>query len=261
MGGIEVLVPERMRYTDVTQGLEINLRPGHQLLNGEQAEHFVRFRQDLHGDIGRVQRQQMALQALRQRLSTPAVLPRLPKIIEVMRSHIDTNLTVEEMMAIATYGLKLDAEQVNLVMLPGRASEPWEFAASYWLMDQAERDRLLARHFDQAPLIAHSRALSGEIADVSPRRLLIAIQNATEDPRLAEDLVAHLQDQGFTNTYLSNQWPQILETTEIVVQRGDREAAERLQNAMGLGRIDASSTGDLESDLTIRVGRDWQADF
>jgi hypothetical protein len=35
------------------------------------------------------------------------------------------------------------------------------------------------------------------------------------------------------------------------------EAAATLKRVLGFGKVEASSTGDIESDLTIRVGEDW----
>lgn len=44
-GGVWIDVPVYMHYEDPAQGLYIHLEPGYQLLNGKQAEGFVRFRQ------------------------------------------------------------------------------------------------------------------------------------------------------------------------------------------------------------------------
>lgn len=44
-GGVYIDVPIYMHYEDPVQNLYIHLEPGYQLLNGEQAEGFVRFRQ------------------------------------------------------------------------------------------------------------------------------------------------------------------------------------------------------------------------
>ncbi|MBP7176779.1 MAG: LCP family protein [Thermoclostridium sp.] len=44
-GGVELEVPLRMKYEDPEQDLYIDLQPGFQHLNAEQAEGFVRFRQ------------------------------------------------------------------------------------------------------------------------------------------------------------------------------------------------------------------------
>jgi LCP family protein required for cell wall assembly len=44
-GGVDLEVPIRMKYDDPVQDLHIDLQPGMQHLNAEQAEGFVRFRQ------------------------------------------------------------------------------------------------------------------------------------------------------------------------------------------------------------------------
>jgi polyisoprenyl-teichoic acid--peptidoglycan teichoic acid transferase len=99
LGGVEVYVPEPMQYTDQTQNLKIDLKAGLQTLNGDQAEQFARFRQDGNGDIGRVQRQQALLKALRSRLSGPLMLARAPGLVHAMQKYIDTNLSTEELLA------------------------------------------------------------------------------------------------------------------------------------------------------------------
>ena len=47
IGGVEVDVPIRMKYDDPTQNLHIDLKSGKQVLNGQQAEWFVRYRKSL----------------------------------------------------------------------------------------------------------------------------------------------------------------------------------------------------------------------
>jgi LCP family protein required for cell wall assembly len=146
VGGIEVNVPTRMEYTDRTQELYIDLYPGWQTLNGDQAEQFARFRQD-SGDIGRVQRQQMLLKALRERLTNPMVIPKLPQAIRVLQRYVDTNLTLEEMLAIANFGLEIESDQLQMVMLPGRFSTPAEFNASYWLPNWEASSTIMQNFF------------------------------------------------------------------------------------------------------------------
>jgi len=80
-------------------------------------------------------------------------------------------------------------------------------------------------------------------------------QNASGQPKLGKSVAKYLKDQGFENVYIVSDWPD-RQQTEIIVQRGNLEAAD-LKKILGLGNIEASSTGDLESHLTIRVGKDW----
>jgi LCP family protein required for cell wall assembly len=254
VGGVRVFVPQDMHYVDQTQKLNIDLKEGWQTLNGDQAEQFARFRHDLYGDIGRVQRQQILLKALRQKLLSPQILPKIPQILQVFRNYVDTNLTLEEMAALVGLGVQVDTESVHMVMLPGRASEPGEFAASYWLMDDQARDRLLTEYFNQPALIATSEVNS--VTDIPTHQLRIAVQNATGEPEQAEAMANYLENLGFGSVYLVPDWPDELAATQIIVQRGDLQAAQSLHDVLQIGRIEGSSIGDLESDLTLRLGKD-----
>jgi LCP family protein required for cell wall assembly len=250
VGGIEVYVPERMEYVDNTQKLEIDLYPGQQVLNGSQAEQFARFRNDANGDIGRVQRQQQVIRALREKISSPAMVTRLPQAIELFRRYIDTNLTLEEMLALANMGLGLEKENFRMVMLPGRFSTPDESVASYWIFDAVAKDAVMQEYFDVSSVAtvtqSHDRA-----------ELRIAVQNASDNPQLGSQVAAYLQAQGFPDVYVIEDWPEPDSQTKIIAQRGDLESARMLESVLGLGEVIPASTGDIQSDLTIRVGNDW----
>lgn len=254
LGGVEVYVPKAMFYEDKTQGLKIDLQPGQQTLDGEQAEGFARFRQDELGDIGRAQRQQALLKALQQKLSNPLTLTRLPKVFSVLQKHIDSNLSVGEMLAIVQFTLQLDRSDLQMVLLPGRFSAPEEYIASYWIADQTGLDRVMRNYF-QVPLEEELDAVTADIP--SAQNLSIAVQNASGDPEAGQSVVDFLAQQGFYNVFVDQDWPQIESETEVVVQRGDLEAAKGLHLTLGIGDVLVDSTGNIDSDLTIRVGQDW----
>ncbi len=254
MGGIEIYVPYPMQYKDVTQNLAIDLKPGWQTLNGSQAEQFARFRGDGNGDIGRVQRQQTLLKAIRQRLLNPTVLPRLPQILGVMQQYVDTNLSLEETMALGGFMLDLQPEKLRMVLLPGRFSQPQEYKASYWLLNPQARDRLMQEYF-QTAIPGASSAISPP--EQRPSSIRIAIQNATGSTKVAEKFASYLASKGFDNSYVIADWTESVAKTQIIVQQGDVETGNRLKRALGFGNIEPSSTGDINSDFTIRVGRDW----
>ncbi|NJO45048.1 MAG: LCP family protein [Oscillatoriales cyanobacterium RM2_1_1] len=255
LGGVEVLIPYPMAYTDQTQQLKIELASGWQTLNGEQADQFVRFRSDAYGDIGRIQRQQALLQAIRERLQRPGVLPQLPKMIRVMQKYVDTNLGFEEMLTLANFGLDLEPDQFQMVMLPGRSSGSEEALSSYWLMDNLGRDRVLSQYFDLNTGI--DLATPNQPQPPLPLDVQVAIQNASGDAEAGKKLLERLADQGFYNVYLADSWPDRELQTQIIVQRGNLTQAEQLQKLLGLGRIEAASTGEIGSELTIRLGEDW----
>jgi len=154
------------------------------------------------------------------------------------------------MLALVGAGRKLSQGTFKMVMLPGRFSRPDEFVASYWIMNPEGRDRVLRQYFKADPTAASPDPRSAA-------SLKIAIQNASNQPDAARALQKYLASQGFANAYIVDDWADRQPHTSIIAQQGDLNGAENLKNILGLGVIEADSTGDLESDLTIRVGDDW----
>lgn len=117
MGGIEVDVPKRMYYTDNTQGLYIDLQPGRQTLKGRDLEGFLRFRHDETGDIGRMERQQLAVHALFRKLLRPDQLVRLPALLMNTGDDLRTDMGPMELGGFIT---SISASRLNIHHLEGR---------------------------------------------------------------------------------------------------------------------------------------------
>ncbi|MEG4408884.1 LCP family protein [Microcoleus sp. MON2_D5] len=261
LGGVEVFVPRAMSYTDSAQKLKINLAKGWQTLNGEQAEQFVRFRNDGLGDIGRIQRQQSLIQAIRDRLASPSVLVRLPQIVRLMQKYVDTNLNYEEILTLANFGLQLERENFKMVMLPGSSSSEQADLSSYWIVDVVGVDRIIAQYLNPGvPDFAQGR-FRNPTESALPKNLKIAVQNASSKPTAAKTVGEFLTKKGFFNVSVVQDSPEKQRHSQIIVQQGDLEAANLLQKELGGGKIEASSTGEINSDLTLRVGEDWVKRF
>ncbi|MDB9340650.1 MULTISPECIES: LCP family protein [Cyanophyceae] len=250
LGGVDVFVPQEMQSQDTSRQLSINLVSGWQTLDGEQAEKFARFREPGLGDLPRVQRQQSLMKALLQRLNSPTVLPRLPQLTRLMRKYFDTNLKIEEMMALVNYSVNLERDNFQMTILPGTFSRFSQDPNSYWLNLNGQQSLLNNYVGVDVP---------GLKADLRPvHNLKIAIQNASNQPQLTEKVIHYLKQKGFKNVYAVSAWPDTQRDTQILVQKGDRATGLELHKFIGLGKIDVSATGDLESDLTIRIGQDWK---
>ena len=261
LGGVEVFVPRAMSYTDTAQKLKINLAQGWQTLNGEQAEQFARFRNDGLGDIGRIQRQQSLIQAIRNRLASPSVFVRLPQIVRLMEKYVDTNLNYEEILTLANFGLQLERDTFKMVMLPGRSSSEQGDLRSYWILDAVGVDRIITQYLNPGvPDFAQGRVRNPS-ESVLPKNLKIAVQNASSKPTTAKTVAEFLRKKGFFNVSVVQDSPLKQRQSQIIVQQGDLEAANLLQKALGSGKIEPSSTGEINSDLTLRVGEDWVKRF
>ncbi|MGL5034944.1 MAG: LCP family protein, partial [Microcystaceae cyanobacterium] len=147
LGGVTVHVPKRMKYQDDSQHLYINLYEGEQHLDGDKTLQLLRFRKDSMGDIGRIQRQQMVTRALIEQSLKPQTILKIPEILAILQAHIDTNLNMEELVAIAGLAAQTDRSNVQMLMLPGDFSGNGRRAISYWLPNMSKIQTLMLEYF------------------------------------------------------------------------------------------------------------------
>ncbi len=255
LGGLEIFIPEPMSYTDITGKFTINLAAGWQTINGNQAIQFARFRSDELGDIGRIQRQQALLRSLQQRLlSSPAQISNLPKIILELQKSIDTNLNGEELITLVNFLTQLQRTDLKMVLLPGQFSNPKNSDSSDWIVNSATRKQMIQPYLDQGSV---SRLKNIR----SPQQIKIAIQSATGDPKDSQKLLEYLTTLKFKTVYQIEPWPTVQQQTQIIAQTGNIESAQNLQKLLKFGKLETSSVGDINSDITIRLGLDLHRQF
>lgn len=107
MGGVEIDVEKDMTYTSKADNHEydIHLKKGLQVLDGDKALQYVRFRYDALSDFARTERQRKLLGAVADKMKTAWSLIQLPHLINKMAPYIETNLTPEDMIKLGMLGL------------------------------------------------------------------------------------------------------------------------------------------------------------
>ena len=175
------------------------------------------------------------------------------EILNIVKDNIDTNLSVEELLAIAGYTSKIDRKNIQMHMAPGRFSNPGEFdSLSYWILDNQRLAKIMNQSFG-----LYKRAESSLISS-SPQSLRVSVQDSMPQPEGSKKAIITLSKAGYAQVFATNErWSKPLAKTQIIAQNGDRETAERLREALGLGEVLVESTGDIESDITVRIGKDW----
>jgi LCP family protein required for cell wall assembly len=94
--------------TDINAYKRLDLAAGPQHLNGQEALEYVRSRHsDLVGDIGRTQRQQQVLEALKLKLNATTIIQNFTQLLKDVSGNIYTDLTEPEMLAFVNYGRTL----------------------------------------------------------------------------------------------------------------------------------------------------------
>lgn len=148
IGGVDINVEKRMYYEDPWDdngGLVINLYPGQQHMDGKTAITYVRYR-DEEGDIGRIARQQKFMQAVMDKLTSPAIIPRIPAIISEVVDCIDTDLSVKQMIEFMSALKDAQSRGLQTEMLPGKPM--YIGGISYWLPDLSKLRTTIANTLD-----------------------------------------------------------------------------------------------------------------
>lgn len=183
VGGVEIHIDRPMVYTDKAQNLYIDLAPGTQILDGDKALQYVRFRADGLGDVvladpltgtykGRVERQLTFMRALAKRVMQPSMLVRAPVILPQLMEAVHTNLPLDKALRLVGSVSRVDLSRMETVVLPGSAQTIG--GASYWIPDEAGIKEavnrvLLGRHNMVNVVVLNGNGTSGVAAKVAGR--------------------------------------------------------------------------------------------
>lgn len=234
LGGLEIDVEKDMNYTDRWAGLSIHLKQGRQLLTGEQAMHYARFRHDVFGDIGRVERQQKVMMALLGKLMSPTAVLSAPQLLRAFAENTQTNLTMTNLITLGVFTARLDHADVHVATLPGRITP------IYWEPDVARSRRIVAEMFYGV----EAQALASTA---------IEILNASGIPGLARQTAQRLERLGFRIVRVDNA-PSLADATTIIDRTGRPQIARVLAEILGHKRI--THEPGVGPDITIVVARD-----
>jgi polyisoprenyl-teichoic acid--peptidoglycan teichoic acid transferase len=243
VGGITIKIPKKMHYQDRTAGLNINLEAGPQTLNGTEAMGFVRFRHDLLGDIGRVQRQELFIQAVMDKALSPAAFAKVPELIQIAKKHVKTDLDPALTLQIIEFVRSVPKEKQHMVMLPGDFSGTGD-----WLADEAGLRKVVSSMLGQTQI-------PGQRSD-----LTLTIENASASPGLARRLARYLSGLGYQIKATSPRseiytTPQPL--SRIIAGRRNPQEASLLQaDLRNHAEIVNASIGDIRTSLTLVAGDD-----
>jgi polyisoprenyl-teichoic acid--peptidoglycan teichoic acid transferase len=251
LGGLTVTVPKDMKYQDDSQHFYVNLKAGKQHLDGKKLMGYLRFRKDANGDVGRMQRQQNVLRAMVEQWVNPINVARIPQLMSMVQKQVDTNLNVEEIIALGGFAANHGKSKVQTLLLPGDYNGDGKHGTSYWLASETGIKNMMARYFDH-----------GEVEEVpsDPATLRIKVQDTGYYPDATQRLLTRLGKDGYHRAQLDHNTKALkenLDVTQIIVQHGSEAVGEALREKLGIGKVEVSTGGDIYSDITIKLGKDW----
>ncbi|MBI2875016.1 MAG: LCP family protein, partial [Firmicutes bacterium] len=246
VGGVELEVEQDMKYTDRAGGLFINLRKGYQLLDGDKARQFVRYR-SAEGDIGRIGRTQKFLNALITKLLQPGNWPKIPKVLDRAVEMVRTSLKSSDLAAlglIQTVQAAFSLDKLEMITLPG---EPKRIGGiDYWIPDQAELLKIVGEKFKEEAVLVINQEIKVEILNGNG--------NAGEAATMANSL----RERGFEVTRVANADRFDYPVTRVINHTSDREVGRLVLLAVGGTELLTEIPQEQEAavDVTVILGKD-----
>jgi len=152
LGGVRVDVPFDMNYDDPTQNLHIHLKKGDQVLNGKEAEQYVRFRKGnnskqgyAEGDLGRIKAQQEFIISFIEQKLKLKYISKADDIFFILKKHMRTNIKIGDIRHYIKNIKNLRSEDINAYTIPGRAK--YIDGQSYFIINRKEVERLIDENF------------------------------------------------------------------------------------------------------------------
>lgn len=133
VGGVDVNVDIRMKYTDNADNTHIDLQPGEQKLNGKDALDFVRYRKSNGGgqessDFERGRRQSEVIGAVVDKLKSFDGLTKLDSVITAISGNINTDMQVSEIRRMIETYVGVRSSDITFISLEGDWRSPFVYA-------------------------------------------------------------------------------------------------------------------------------------
>ncbi len=148
LGGVPIHIPADMDYDDPAQSLHIHLNAGDQVLNGQQAQMFVRFRSGYaSADLGRMDAQKLFLAALAKQVKATLTLPKAVELASGCFGKLKTNLSLRECIGCVRTMMNLELDAVQMSTLAGQSATPKAGGAWYYIVNRESAQKQLSEAF------------------------------------------------------------------------------------------------------------------
>jgi len=252
LGGVEIYVERDMHYNDPYQDLHIDLKKGLQVLDGDKAVQYLRYRSG--SDIERIERQQKFLLALKDQLFQLGTISKIPSLVDEVVTCVDTNMTPSEMLSFAKLALKMGDATVRTGTLPGENAlieDPGCPPLWYWALDE-----------DACAAIVDEFVFG--VDPTANAEITVEVQNGTNVNGLAARFAAELERQGYNVVAVTDAERKDHKVTQVVDRSRSKDKLRRLSRAV-LRYLPGAEVGGArpiegKPDFTIILGEDYAAE-
>jgi LCP family protein required for cell wall assembly len=266
IGGIEILVPERMKISPLGRD-SYWLDAKSYLMDGPEALAYARARKTAGGDFDRAERQQQVLMAVRDQVleldMVATLLGRAPALYQDLRQGIQTNLTLDQLVALGLLAAQVDLQDISkgVIAPPEMVLLDTHLDGAMVLKPVPDQIRALRDEiFTGTGAIAPSvpPETSAEAVQIEHARL--AVLNGAGLEGLATDTAEYLQGHGLNVIQIANADRIDYDKSRVIVYSQNYPYTIRyLAELLGLteGQILQAVFPESDLDLMVILGADW----
>jgi LCP family protein required for cell wall assembly len=247
---------------------KIDLKPGYQHLDGQEALDFVRYRHT-DSDLYRVVRQQEFVKAMKQRVSSAWDIFQLPGIVKAVTENIEVGkggnkeLTGGEVLEYANLAYTLPAGNFQQVQLDG-VSGYFELSVDQGALDDAVRRFMNpdTNASEKAIAVATGKKPKSDSGALPPTEVSLEVQNGSGVDGAADEAAFLLGEVGYPTENGGNADNFDYFRTTVLYDsavEGSRPAAQAVADLFGEATVkEAPATAPLTTMVRAIVGKTFQ---
>jgi hypothetical protein len=252
-------------YPDNCYGFDpFHIEPGEQQLNGQQALKYARTRATLGGDVDRAARQQQVVMAVRDKVVSLNMLPRLlvqaPRLWQSFQKNVRTNMELDEAVQLALLAQDIPGDRIRLEVID------YDYVYNETTPDgqqvlvpnrdqiRALRDQVFAPPPIPTPVIEDLPQL------MRAEQARVAVHNGTSVFGLAAETETYLTRFGLQIVEIGNADSATYANTQILDFGSHPSTTLYLAQLMEIPPLNVSysSRPEGEYDVLIILGDDWR---
>lgn len=255
IGGVDFDVPVRMKYTDPFQDLYIDLQPGMQHLDADQAEQLVRFRKgdkgyavDAYNDWVRGQTQQQFIKAILKQLMETGTVNSVQTMVTAALQYVKTNFDILDFPKYYSCVSKLTADNINTHSLVG-TDQTDSGGTWYTTLDMDASMQIINSIF-------YDSDADAQAAQASSVGKQIEVLNGGDTSGMAQKTKDMLAGKGFTVAGIGDYTGTKQAATRIIVKSGGMGADLQALFSGSSVTVDAAQCAGAGVDIIVIIGTD-----
>lgn len=275
VGGVYYDIPHDMNYDDPLQDLHIHLKKGYQLLDGDKAEQFVRYRAGYAtGDLGRIEAQSGFIkEAIRQIVEkySGSSDSETGELLSTLMGMVDTSFSISDILKYTPYILSVDMNSVNIMRLEGDGR--YINGVSYFMPNDRKNKQLIHEYFspdtttaDLSEVRARDNAKGKNSLEkntsealglnIPKDKLNVYLMDYSDSDGISLSRVTSILEEHGYNIVGSIEAKTCYSDKTYAISKSDSEYSSILASDLGLDTYTINDNLESEADIVVIIGKD-----